>query len=38
MAHHQGGKLYGQKLARMEQELDEINEQFRSCGTYKDVS
>jgi len=36
MAHHQGGKIYGQKMSRMEQDLDEINEQFRSCGTYKD--
>eukprot|EP00116_Pleurobrachia_bachei_P009928 sb/3470190/ len=34
---YQGGKAYGQKLARQEQDLDDINKQFLASGTYDDV-
>ena len=39
MAHkdYQGGKAYGELMKRREKDLDEINQQFLSSGTYDEV-
>ncbi|XP_065829321.1 allograft inflammatory factor 1-like [Oscarella lobularis] len=37
MAHHQGGKAYGQLKAEQEQQLDRTNDEFRAGGKYDDV-
>ena len=35
---YQGGKAFGELMKRREKDLDEINQQFLSSGTYDEVT